>query len=212
MGLRHEFDAQDVEALLVRCHRRCCICHRYCGVKIEIDHIDPATEEGSCDISNAIPLCFECHAEVHHYNPSHPKGRRFRPSELRAHREQWLRLCSEHPEIFVHSQPPPEAGSVERLLNELEFNQELAKTLPVCGPFEVAQFRRAIADGTFTWLPDNLKQAIQEAYAAITNANQAIERMSHAPRPAYAVSGVRTAIEQTHPVMDAAVTCLRNAL
>jgi hypothetical protein len=98
------------------------------------------------------------------------------------------------------------------LLNELEFNQELAKTLRVCGPFEVAQFRRAIADGTFTWLPDDLKQAIQRAYVAITNANRAIERMSHAARPAHAVSGVRTAIVQTHAVMDAAVTCLRSAL
>lgn len=212
MGLRHEFDAQDVEALLVRCHRRCCVCHRYCGVKIEIDHIDPATEEDSGDISNAIPLCFECHAEVHHYNPSHPKGRRFRPSELRAHCKQWLQLCSEHPEIFVHAQPPPEAGSIERLLNELEFNQELAKTPPVCGLFEMAQFRRAIADGTFTWLPDDLKSAIQKAYAAIKNANRAIERMGYADHPAYAVNAAREAIKQTLPVMDAAVTRLRNAL
>ena len=109
---RHEFKQAEVEDLLVKCHRRCCVCHRFCGVKIEVDHINPAAEEGSGDISNAIPLCFECHAEVHHYNPKHPKGRRFSPGELRAHRDQWLSLCANRPEIFVHAQPAPEAGSL----------------------------------------------------------------------------------------------------
>jgi hypothetical protein len=81
MGLlaRHDFDQNEVEALLAQCHRRCCVCHRFCGVKIEVDHITGADADESGDISNAIALCFECHAEVHHYNPSHPKGRKFRP-------------------------------------------------------------------------------------------------------------------------------------
>ena len=28
------FPQKDVDNLLTACHRRCCICHRFCGVKI----------------------------------------------------------------------------------------------------------------------------------------------------------------------------------
>ena len=101
---------------------------------------------------------------------------------------------------------------LERLLNELEFDQELAKTPIVCGLFEVVQFRRAIADGTFTWLSDVLKAAVQAAYVAITNANWKIEGMTHAARPAHSVEGARQAIDQARPVIDAAVTVLRETL
>jgi HNH endonuclease len=54
-----KFPQNDVDDLLVQCHRRCCICHRFCGVKIELDHIIPQSEPASNDdISNAIPVCF----------------------------------------------------------------------------------------------------------------------------------------------------------
>ena len=166
--------------LLVACHRRCCVCHKYCGVKIEVDHISSATTPGSGHIDNAIPLCFECHAEVHHYNPAHPKGRKFQASELRQHKEQWL-ILRDHPEVFVHSQPPPEAGSLERLLNELEFNLAVAKGGRVAGRFAVIQFQRAIADGTFTWISEKLKNAIMGAYVAINEANFDIDRLLNSP-------------------------------
>jgi hypothetical protein len=73
MGRFPEKAATD---LIVRCHRRCCICHRFCGVKLELDHMTPAGEGGSDEIENAIPVCFECHAEIHSYNDKHPRGRR----------------------------------------------------------------------------------------------------------------------------------------
>jgi HNH endonuclease len=190
---RQEFKADDVEELVVQCHRRCCVCHKYCGVKIEIDHIRSATTENSGDISNAIALCFECHAEVHHYNSAHPKGRKFQPTELRKHKEQWLSICRERPEIFVYSQPPPEAGSIERLLNELEFNMALANAGYRSGRLADIQFKRAIADGTFTWISENLKNAIMAAYVAINAANFEIERMLSGP------------VAITHKTVDQAV-------
>src|SRR5580704_6958047 len=95
------FDQVEVEGLLVACHRRCCVCHRWCGTKMEIDHIEQRADGGSDEITNGIALCFDCHAEVHAYNPRHPRGRKFTPTELRAHREQWLRLCDAHPAIFA---------------------------------------------------------------------------------------------------------------
>jgi hypothetical protein len=81
------FPCKDVEILLAACHRRCCICHRFCGVKIETDHIEQAAEGDSDKIENAIPVCFECHAEIHSYNDKHPRGRKFTPDELRHHKE-----------------------------------------------------------------------------------------------------------------------------
>lgn len=40
-------------------------------------------------MDNCIPLCFNCHADVGHYNPNHPKGTKYSESELRMHRERW---------------------------------------------------------------------------------------------------------------------------
>lgn len=206
---RHEFEKAEVEALLVACHRRCCICHRFCGVKIEVDHIDGASEPASGSISNAIALCFDCHAEVHHYNPAHPRGRRFHPSELRAHREQWLRVCRERPEAFVEAQPAPEAGSLERLLSELEFNRVLASNSRAGALFELTQFRRALADGTFVWLPDDLKIRIQSAYGAMTFANGLVEGyLSKAQTESAAVG----AVANTHLAIDDAIAYLKGAL
>jgi hypothetical protein len=123
---RSEFGRKEIESLLVACHRRCCICHCCCGVKIEVHHIESATTPASGRIENAIPLCCNCHAEVCHYNPKHPKGRKLTPGELRRHKEQCLGLCREHPEMFVASQQPAEAGSLERLASELTFNLRIA--------------------------------------------------------------------------------------
>ena len=143
-------------------------------------HIESAARPAGGEVRNAIALCFECHAEVHHYNPRHPKGRNFTPSELRRHKEQWLGLCREHPEMFVASQQPAEAGSLERLASELTFNLRIANYSQgalwhVGAPFEVAQLRKAIADGTFTWISDTLRKRIRDAYAAILQANSLIE-------------------------------------
>lgn len=88
------FQRNVVEELLVSCHRYCCVCHKFCGSKIEIHHIVPRSEGGEDTFENAIALCFDCHAEIGAYNPKHPKGRKFSPSELRRHRDQWLKLCS----------------------------------------------------------------------------------------------------------------------
>ena len=108
------FPQSDVALLLAACHRRCCICHRYCGVKIETDHMLPLSEGGNDSIDNAIAVCFECHAEIHTYNDSHPRGRTYRPEELRIHRDQWITLCRER----------PDAGSVAAAAPRRRHSQE----------------------------------------------------------------------------------------
>lgn len=171
------FDREEVSALLVQCHRRCCICHRFCGVKIETDHIIPAENDGGDDIGNAIPVCFECHAEIHSYNDKHPRGRKFLPDELHSHKEQWLKICKEHPEALVSATRNADVGPLQALVDELEFNA----TVAVEGDFnklgckfQETQFLRAIHEGSISLLRDSIRKPLLEAYREMGAANSAL--------------------------------------
>jgi HNH endonuclease len=83
------FTESIAEKALLECGRCCCICHKFCGFKIELHHIIQKADSGEDTFENCIPLCFDCHAEVKAYNPKHPKGRRYTESELRQHRNRW---------------------------------------------------------------------------------------------------------------------------
>ena len=171
------FPRDEVDELLVACHRRCCICHRFCGVKMETDHIVPAADGGPDTIDNAIPVCFECHAEIHSYNDRHPRGRKFRPEELGQHKQQWLEICKARPEIFLTALRNSDVGPMQALIDELEFNAVVARypTQDERGcPFQDEQFRRAIREGTISTLNEELKRTILEAYVAISRANQRV--------------------------------------
>jgi hypothetical protein len=144
------FDRNEVAELLVKCHRRCCICHRFCGVKMETDHITPKAEGGKDEIENAIPVCFECHAEIHAYNDKHPKGRKFTPEEIRGHKEQWLKVCETRPEVFTEPSKY-EVGPITALIDELDYNAHASTELYgnfVCS-FRDEQFRKAISAGAY---------------------------------------------------------------
>jgi hypothetical protein len=171
------FPRDQVNELLIACHRRCCVCHRFCGVKIETDHIVPKGENGPDSIDNAVPVCFECHAEIHSYNDKHPRGRKFRPEELRGHKEQWLDICRTKPEIFVSATRDYDVGPIQALIDELEFNLEVSHhaSYDALGClFLDEQFRRAIKDGAIATLDDTLKKSILEAYRTTGRANEMI--------------------------------------
>lgn len=83
------FSAKVKEEAFVACGRCCCICHKFCGLKMEVHHIEQRADEGSDTFENAIPLCFDCHADMGGVNPHHPKGNSYTPSELIRHRDAW---------------------------------------------------------------------------------------------------------------------------
>jgi hypothetical protein len=174
------FAENDVNDLLTECHRRCCICHRFCGVKMEIDHIDPWAASHNDTIDNAIAVCFDCHAEIHLYNPAHPRGRKFRSTELRLHRDQWLDICRSHPEVFAASPVVAPAGTIGALDQEIDFNLGVARHTGIgevgC-PFSVTQFDRAVADGTYSILSEELREKLREAYRLAKLANTLISGM-----------------------------------
>jgi hypothetical protein len=81
---RKEFSKQVEDSVLMKCRRHCCVCFKQCGTKIEIHHINGNDDNSE---ENAVPVCFDCHAEIMSYNSNHPKGRKFTPTELKKLKE-----------------------------------------------------------------------------------------------------------------------------
>jgi hypothetical protein len=83
------FPKSESEALLAATGRRCCIC----GIlhKVQLHHIIPTEDGGKDDIDNAIPLCPNCHDEVHGSHASGKTTRLYSAAELRRHRERTIK-------------------------------------------------------------------------------------------------------------------------
>lgn len=82
------FNGKDKIKCLLWCDRHCCLCSKFCGIDVEIAHISPRKGKGANNINNAIPLCYECHAKIGHYNIKHPRGTKYKEQELKTRRDQ----------------------------------------------------------------------------------------------------------------------------
>lgn len=98
------FSSSVKEKAYIASARRCCVCKKFAGRNIEVHHIIQAADGGEDTFDNAIPLCFDCHAEAGHYNPRHPKGAKYTPNELRVHRDKWYKVVAEG---MDHVEPVP---------------------------------------------------------------------------------------------------------
>lgn len=85
------------EEVLVKSHRRCCVCHEFGGRSVYVHHIVQEADGGANTIDNAICLCLRCHAEAGHFNPRHSLGTKYSPDELHLHRDQWWAHCQNNP-------------------------------------------------------------------------------------------------------------------
>lgn len=94
---------------------------------METDHILPEGQGGPKTIDNAIPLCFECHPEVHLYNDKHPRGRKYHPAEHKGHKEQWLKICRDSPQVLSGSPRANDPGPLYTLVDELKFNKLISE-------------------------------------------------------------------------------------
>ena len=109
---KQPFPDDVCKKVLLWCDHHCCLCKKQCGPLMEIHHIDGV----SAEIDNAMPVCFECHGIIGHYNPQHPKGKKFRREELKDRRNQVYDEFTRHLvpqihyEICKHSQPFPEVA------------------------------------------------------------------------------------------------------
>lgn len=106
------FSSVVVEDALVASARCCCICHKFCGTRIETHHLKSIHKGGDDGFENCIPLCFDCHAEVGHYNNEHPRGRKYSEGELKKHRDKWYAMVLE-----LNTPVPEENTSVQIVQN-----------------------------------------------------------------------------------------------
>ena len=57
---------QDViDAMMVKCGRRCCVCRRFRPTKLQVHHIKERAKGGGDEEDNLIVTCFSCHSDVH---------------------------------------------------------------------------------------------------------------------------------------------------
>jgi len=172
------------DGLLARCHRHCCICHRFCCSRMEIHHIDRNRDND--DPCNLIPLCFDCHAEAGHYYVQHPKGRKFGQRELGAHRDQWFAICERQPGALLSGAVSADAGPLQGLVAELEFNAVIARMPgPESGypcPIGTRQFERVISEGSMLILPEKLWRDLAELYAKLSQYNVQVRAFENKSR------------------------------
>ena len=124
------FPSDVAEKALLDCGRHCCLCHKFCGIKIELHHIIQKADGGQDTYENCIPLCFDCHAEVKAYNPKHPKGRKFTVSELRGHRDKWYERVKSNAGVAVNS---------SHLEMDRKLFNEIREILPSSGSVDYAR-------------------------------------------------------------------------
>ncbi len=93
------FSPEVKDEALLKSRRACCLCREFAGLYINVHHIEQEAQGGSNDIENAIALCLRCHGEVGHYNTDHPIGKKYKPEELRAQRDEFWELCRTAPHI-----------------------------------------------------------------------------------------------------------------
>jgi hypothetical protein len=94
-----EFSEEDKIKMLLWCDRHCCLCGKNASTDIEIAHIE---RNAGNNIENGIPLCYDCHAKIGHYNREHPRGNKYKPQELKARREQIYDEHTRHLVPVVH--------------------------------------------------------------------------------------------------------------
>ncbi|MBL8015336.1 MAG: HNH endonuclease [Candidatus Doudnabacteria bacterium] len=205
------FNQNEVDTLLADCRRCCCICHKFCGVHIELHHADHRSEGGSDDIENAIPLCFDCHAEVGHYNSDHPRGRKFTAEELRKHKKNWLEQVSS---IGVNGSTVEfsrDVGAIQSMSDELQYNLTVLTNngVGLLGSTCQVNFERAIKEGVIKYLPDETRNKVMIAYASSSKYNRAVEMYIANPPSATNPTGTNG---QLTNIVSRATTQLQEAL
>jgi hypothetical protein len=115
------FTPKVKEDALIACGRCCCLCHKFCGLKIEVHHIRPEAEQGPNTLDNAIALCFDCHADMRSIDHNHPKGNKYSESELRRHRDAWHEKVNGNVGVARHQ---------EIVETDKEIYQTLVRLLP----------------------------------------------------------------------------------
>jgi len=132
--MQKDFKEKEKIQRLLWCDRHCCLCEKACGIDIEFAHIDP---NGGNNIDNAIPVCYDCHAQIGMYNSKHPRGIKFRTKELKTRREQIYDKYTRHlvvpvPYVITNLIDPYQPAKEKRNFPHVTFNiANISDYLPI---------------------------------------------------------------------------------
>jgi hypothetical protein len=133
---------------------------------MELHHIEHKSEGGDDTFENAIPLCFDCHADIRSYDVKHPKGSKYTRTELKQHRDNWYRRVEGTP---VAQYDANATNLDERLLLQI---QEIlpwdgailvAREHPFSTPFErdrleaFYRYKQKLSDPSFEFIDTDLE-------------------------------------------------------
>lgn len=177
------FPADVRTKVLIRCARICCLCFKQCGTKIEVHHIEQEADGGANKENNALPVCFDCHADVGSYNAKHPKGTKYRDKELRGRRDALYQLIESGAliaQILVKQLPTNAsvksaatlAGVINALQSSLEPSREsrafLKRVLePTTALDALGRKLKILGDEDSAWILDSLVDTSRNSCRAI---------------------------------------------
>jgi len=113
------FPEKVKRAALIACRRKCVLCGKFCGTKIELHHIKQHADGGPDTFENCIPLCFDCHADVRTFNPGHPKGTKYTEKELMERRDIFYKEIKEGKKTSISQQAAENFEVVMLILQRL---------------------------------------------------------------------------------------------
>ena len=176
--------------LIFRSGRRCCVCAKFCGVNIEVDHIVQEADGGSNEPENGIPVCFDCHANIKHYNSKHPRGTKYTPVELQRHRERMFRWIEElGPVVFdlVSQQVISHPLTHENIQSTID---DIPKPTPVplTDRAKAARYRRYCSAAWDSEQEGNFFEAARRYRTALELASSDSVNDYHKPRDALNIS------------------------
>src|SRR5215469_10469375 len=208
--LRMAFAQSDVDELLARTGRMCAVCNRLHGVQVH--HIVPRHLGGSDDVTNAIPLCPNCHDEVHARHAPGRTTRVYTERELRGHlartidlanrqaqfapgSDDWNRdvelvgfygMCLDRPAFRVHFHNELSFADFDQALEDviLAINTGLWRTRDGT-LIERSAGKRTLTSASWRAKMDNVVDVIVEARHALRqslNLDHEFISMGHAPR------------------------------
>lgn len=172
------FPQSVADRVLAACGRQCALCHKYCGLKIELHHIKQHAAGGEDTFKNCIPLCFDCHADMRSYDHKHPKGRKFSEAELFAHRDAWyVKYASTGGSTALPEHQELDRALFRRVMRRLPFDGVVAQLRNRYGgqPFARDQlapldtFLEECKDPSFEFLDADLEAALAVLKTAIAN-------------------------------------------
>ena len=127
------------------------------------------------------------------------------------HKDNWIELCKNSPQLFVHAPKYTESGPLSSLITELEFNCRCSDL--VDSEFETNQFQRAMSDGILSLLNEELKNMIMDTYAELKLANQKTSRLERMSESSVEYKYTRPSVEGRHrqaaPIIAKALNSLK---